>query len=148
MLGKECEQVEKARAKVIAERARIMQSRGLSSTAPPSQAQPASTAAAAYSKAPSQMQSTSSSSAAAYTKVSTNTPSTVAQSRSAVFTFGPAESSAAVTAPKSIGGPTSGSSMPIATTTQQQSSSSEGLPRTMVGANMAPAGSKQGSYGH
>ncbi|KAG6554229.1 hypothetical protein Mapa_004145 [Marchantia paleacea] len=67
VLGKECEQVEKARAKVIAERARIMQSRGLSSTAPPSQAQPVSTASAAYSKAPSQMQSTSSTSAA-YTK--------------------------------------------------------------------------------
>ncbi|KAL3695574.1 hypothetical protein R1sor_009650 [Riccia sorocarpa] len=68
MLGKECEQVEKARAKVIAERARIMQSRGLNSTALASQPQLGSTASASNSKAPPQMQATTSTSAA-YTKV-------------------------------------------------------------------------------
>ncbi|KAL2642035.1 hypothetical protein R1flu_009622 [Riccia fluitans] len=64
ILGKECEQVEKARSKVISERARMMQSRGLNSTAPPIQAQSASTASASHSKAPPQMQPTTSSSAA------------------------------------------------------------------------------------
>lgn len=101
MLGKECELAEKARAKVYAERARIVASRLGSPPSSVSQLQVTGSTAASHSKLSSHLVS-----------------SVVAQPRPAVFTFGPT----GLSAPAAVSTTTSGlasAPLPAGTSIQQ-----------------------------
>ncbi|CAM6105320.1 unnamed protein product [Calypogeia fissa] len=116
MLGKECEQAEKARAKVYAERARIMASRlGSSSSV-------------------SQLQSTVAT-AASYSKTSTHPVNLVGQPRPAVFTFGPTGHSAPAAGYLTTTGQESSFSMAASASVQQ--GVTQRLSRAVPGTSLA-----------